>query len=485
MKFNSTLSKFNSFLYNLEPLFHPKSVAVIGASADLSRISGRPIKFLLNHKYGGNIFPVNPKYPEIAGLKCYPDIQSIPDEIDVALIGLPAEAVPDSLSRCIQKGVKSAIIFASGFSEIGGAGAEHQKKVAELARTASLPVVGPNCIGIVNLPEKIPLSFTNVLEIEPVISGSIGFITQSGALGGSLFSAAQEMGVGFSYWVSSGNEAVLESTDFIHYLIEDPFTKVILGYIEGIRNPNKLQKVAREALQKKKPLVMLKVGKSEVGKKAAASHTGAMSGSDSLYESFFNQAGILRVQDVDEMFDVGSLLNIGRFPSGDGVAVLTSSGGAGILFADKCSEHGLNVPELKGKTKEIMRKLLPPFGSALNPIDMTAQTSQRMFSSEPDLLKRYLRTLLKDESLHVIIVMLTMYVGNRAEKVAQDIVEVFQETDKPMAICWIAGSLAQDAYKILEKAGVPLFKTPGRCVRAINGLVKYSHFLKRLGASIG
>lgn len=470
----------NHFPYNLEPLFHPKSVAIVGASADLTRITGRPIKFLLNHKYPGKIFPVNPKYQEIAGLKCYPGIQAIPEEVDVALIGLPAEVVPDTLCQCLAKGVKSAIIFSSGFAEIGGGGVEMQKRLGELARKSAFPVCGPNCIGIVNLPERIPLAFTNVLEIEPVVSGSIGFVTQSGALGGSLFSAAQEMGIGFSYWVSSGNEAVLESTDYIHYLVQDPLTKVILGYIEGFRNLDKLHSLAREALQRRKPLVILKVGQSDVGKKAAASHTGAMTGSDSLYDALFNQIGILRVHDVDEMFDVGTLLVLGRFPRGNGVGILSSSGGAGVLIADKCIEHGLAVPELAGETKEIMVKLLPPFGSALNPVDMTAQSSQRLFGGEPELLKNYMRAMLRDQSLHSLIIMLTMYVGKRAEKAAQDIVDIFQETEKPLVVCWIAGSLAQDGYKILEKAGVPLFKTPGRCVRAIGALVKYNHFLQTL-----
>jgi len=470
----------NLFPYNLEPLFHPKSVAIIGASADLTRISGRPIKFLLSHKYSGKIFPVNPKYQEIAGLKCYPNIQAIPEEVDVALIGLPAEIVPDTISQCLKKGMKSAIIFSSGFAEIGGVGAEMQGKLGEMARKSAFPICGPNCIGIVNLPERIPLAFTNVLEIEPVIPGNIGFISQSGALGGSLFSAAQEMGVGFSYWVSSGNEEVLESTDYIHYVIQDPLTKLILGYIEGFRNLDKLHYVAREALKRRKPLVILKVGKSEVGKKAAAFHTGAQTGADSLYDSLFNQFGILRVHDVDEMFDVSNLLMLGRLPRGNGVGILTSSGGAGVLIADHCQEHGLSVPELKGEAKKAMVNLLPPFGSALNPVDMTAQTSQRIFSDEPELLKKYLRTMLKEEALHSMIILLTMLVGKRAEKIAQDIVDIFRETDKPIAICWIAGSLAQDGYRILKKAGVPLFKNPGRCVRAIKALVKYSHFLNTL-----
>lgn len=470
----------NLFPFNLDPLFHPRSVAVIGASADITRIGGRPIKFLLAHKYPGKIFPVNPKYPEIAGLPCYPAIQAVPEAVDVALIGLPAEAVLGALLQCAQKGVKSAIVFSSGFAEADDAGAEMQKKLGEIAQKLAFPFCGPNCVGIINLPERIPMSFINALDAGPVIPGPIGFVSQSGALGSSLFSAAEEVGLGFSYCISSGNECVLESTDYIHYLIHDQLTRVILGYIEGFRNLKKLQVVAREALQKKKPLVVLKVGKSEVGRKAAASHTGAMSGSDSLYDALFHQIGILRVQDVDELFDVGTLLAVGRFPKGRGVGIISPSGGAGVLFADQCFDNGLDVPELKGKTKEALVQLLPPFASALNPVDMTAMTSQHLFSNEPDLVKNYLRAMLRDETLHSLVIMLTMTAGRLAQKLARDIVEIFQETEKPLMVCCIAGSLSQEALKILGEAGIPLFKTPGRCARAIRALVKYTHFLRNL-----
>jgi acetyltransferase len=477
---DSRQKRENGFPYDLEPLFHPKSVAIIGASANLRGIGGRPIEFLLRYKFSGKIFPVNPKYGEIAGLKCYPTIKDIPEEVDVALIALPAKVVSDIFHQCVEKGVKSAVIFSSGFGEMGGAGAEIQKALGDLARKANFALCGPNCIGVVNLRDRIPLAFTNALYAEQMISGNIGFISQSGALGGSLFAIAQEMGLGFSYWVSSGNEEVLESTDYMHYMVQDSLTQVILGYVEGFRNINKLHLVAREALKKRKPIVILKVGQSEAGRNAAASHTGAMTGPDNLYDALFKQTGILRVGDLDEMFNAGTLLALGRFPEGKGVGILTSSGGAGVLLADKCLEHGLSIPQLVGETKETLVQLLPPFGSALNPVDITGQSEERRFSGEPELLKNYMRVMLKEQNLHSVIIMLTMYVGERAEMAAQDIVEIFRETEKPMVVCWIAGQMAEEGYKILRKAGVPLFKTPGECVRAISALVEYSHSLQTL-----
>jgi acetyltransferase len=225
---------------------------------------------LLNHKYGGKIFPVNPKYQEISGFKCYPSVETIPEEVDVALIALPAKFVSDAFLQCLEKGVKSAVIFSSGFGEVGEGGAEVQKRLGDLARKSNFPVCGLNCIGVVNLRDGITLAFTNALYIDHLIPGNVGFISQSGALGGSLLAVAQEMGLGFSYWVSSGNEEVLESTDYMHYMVQDPLTKVILGYMEGFRNISKLHYVAQEALKRKKPIVILKVGESELGKKAAA-----------------------------------------------------------------------------------------------------------------------------------------------------------------------------------------------------------------------
>ena len=469
----------NPFPYNLNPLLHPKSIAILGASQNADKIVGKPLYFLQKHGYAGKIYPVNPKYKEISGIPCYPSLAKVPGEIDVVLIGLPAEGVLGALRECAARGVKSALVFASGFAEVGGEGVKMQEDLRDFAQQSGIALCGPNCQGVINLSEGAAASFTLALERHPLRTGKSAFITQSGALGGALFTTAQEMGLGFSYWVSTGNEAVLESADYMHYMVQDPKTEIILGYIEGFRNLEKLRHVAREALERRKPIVILKVGKSEVGTKASSLHTGAVTGSGPFYENLFREIGILQVRDVDELFDVGSMLSVGKLPQGNGVGIITISGGAGVLFSDLCAEEGLTVPPLEGETREKMLKLLPPFGSALNPVDITAQ-SRQLEASHPDLYKDYLRVLLRDPRCHSVIFILTAASGKRGLKIARDIVDIFPETEKPMAVAWFAGNVAQDCYEILEKAGVPLFRAPGRCVRAMGALAKYSQFLRNL-----
>lgn len=470
-------SSANLFPYHLEPLLHPRSVAVLGASQDTNKIVGKPVHFLLKHKFGGKIFPVNPKYKDVLGVPCYPALAQVPGEIDTVIIGLPAGGVLGALKECAARGIKSAVVFASGFAEVGSEGAALEKELREFSRQSGLAVCGPNCQGVINLSKGAAVSFTPALERAPLKSGKVAFITQSGALGGSLLSAAQEMGVGFSYWISSGNEAVLESTDYMNAIVREEGTQVLMGYIEGFRDVEKLKSVAREAAEMQKPLVILKVGQSEVGSQAASFHTGAATGSDTFYDALFKQLGVLRPLDIDALFDIGSVVSARRWPRGNRVGILTSSGGAGALLADKCASNGLTVPPLQGRTKEEMVKILPAFGSALNPVDLTAQSSQRVFSGEPDLYKNYLRIMFAAPELDSVIFMLTGAAGQRAVKFAHDIVEVFKETTKPLAVCWVAGNLAQEGYEVLQNAGVPLIKSPGRCARALSALVDYSRFL--------
>ncbi len=479
MNATQTNASPNYFLHNLNPLFHPRSIAILGASQDADKIVGKPLYFLQKHGYTGKIYPVNPKYKEISGVPCYPSLAKVPGEIDVVLIGLPAEGVLGALRECAGRGVQTAVAFASGFAEVGGRGVKMQEELRDFAQQAGIALCGPNSQGVINLFEGATVSFTLALERHPLRTGKLAFITQSGALGGALFTTAQEMGLGFSYWVSSGNEAVLESTDYMHYMVQDAKTEIILGYIEGFRNVEKLRLVARAALERRKPIVILKVGKSEVGAKAASLHTGAVTGSGPFYENLFRDIGILQVRDVDELFDVGSMLSVGKLPQGNGVGIITISGGAGVLFSDLCAEEGLAVPPLEGETRKEMLKLLPPFGSALNPVDITAQ-SRQLEASNPDLYKDYLRVLLRDPGCHSVIFILTAASGKRGQKIARDIVDLFPETEKPIAVSWFAGNVAQDCYEILEKAGVPLFKIPGRCVRAMGALARYSQFLRNL-----
>lgn len=469
--------------FDLQPLLNPKSVAILGASQDTTKLVGKPIVFLRQHKYKGKIFPVNPKYREIAGLPCYASLKEVPGEIEAVIIGLPAEAVLEALKECVAKKVKAVIVFASGFAEIGGRGREMQEEIKNLALQAGIILCGPNCQGVVNLHEGATLSFTPALERKNLLAGKIAFVTQSGAMGGSLFSNAMQNEIGFSYWISSGNEALLESADYIRYLANDPRTTVILNYSEGFRDAKKFMEAAQAARLLKKPLVVLRVGLTPAGKKAARAHTGVESDSEAEIENLFQQLGIIRVDDGDELLEMGNVLAQGRTPKGKRVGILSTSGGAGALIADQCELAGLKVPEIWGTTREEYTRLLPYFGSTLNPVDVTAMFSQAM-AKDPEHFKKLLYPLIKDKNIDSLILMITMATGERAVKMAKDIVQVYQETDKPIVVSWIAGNLAEDAYQVLKKAGVPLFMNTKKSVQAINTLVRYKEILKNEGASL-
>ncbi|HSR12251.1 MAG TPA: CoA-binding protein [Thermodesulfobacteriota bacterium] len=462
----------------LGALLHPKSVAVLGASQDTAKLVGKPIHFLQMHKYRGIIYPVNPKYKEVAGLTCYPSLSQVPGDIDAVVIGLPAEGVMDAVKDCARRKVKSVIVFASGYAEIGGNGVKMEEDLRDLARDANMILCGPNCQGVVNLHEGATLSFTPALERPHLQAGKIAFVTQSGAMGGSLFSNAQQLGIGFSYWISSGNEASLESADYMGYLVDDPNTAVIMNYSEGYRDEAKFIRAAEAARRAGKPIVALRVGRTRVGRKAAKAHTGAVSGPEAEVEALFQRLGILRVEDGDELLEIGNVLAQGRFPKGKNVGILSTSGGAGGLISDQCESAGLEVPEFQGETRETYRNLLPYFGSSMNPVDTTAMFSQYLVK-DPDYFQKLLRPMVKEKDVHSIILMITMSTGERAKRLAKDIAEIYRQTDKPMVVSWIAGNLAEEGYQILRAEGIPLFMNTRKSAQAIRALIQYSELNRK------
>ena len=462
----------------LQSLLHPKTVAVLGASQDTSKLVGKPIFFLQQHKFSGKIYPVNPKYKEISGLPCYPSLAQIPGEIDAVIVGLPAEGVLEAVRECAERKVKSVIVFASGFAEIGEKGLRMEEELRDLVQRAGIILCGPNCQGVVNLHEGATLSFTPALERKQLRPGKIAFVTQSGAMGGSLFSNAMQLGIGFSYWISSCNETALESADYMHYLVQDPKTSVILNYSEGFRDRDKYIRAAEAARQAGKPIVALRVGRTVVGRKAAKAHTGAEGGPENEVETLFQRLGILRVEDGDELLEIGNVLAQGRFPKGNQVGILSTSGGAGGLLADQCETAQLSVPEFRGEIRQEYLRLLPYYGSALNPVDTTAMFSQ-FLSKDPEYFKKCLRPMVREKTVQSIILMITMSTGERAVKMARDIAEVYQETDKPLVVSWIAGNLAEEGYQILREAGIPLFMNTRKSVQALRALMQYQEMREK------
>jgi acetyltransferase len=453
---------------NLQYFFQPESIAIIGASQNFKSINGMLVKYLMKHGYQGAIYPVNPKYEEIAGLQCYPSLLEIPGQVDMALVAVSVKAIIPILEQCVTKNVKTVIIYSSGFAETGEEGKLIQDKIREMSLREDMAVCGPNCLGSVNLLTNTVVAFSPILE-EELIKGSVGFISQSGAFGFVTFHQAQEENIGFSYLVTTGNEVDLSVADYIEYMVEDKNTNVILCYVEGIKDGEKFKAAAGKALKAGKPIVILKVGRSEAGQKAVSSHTAALAGSDTIYHAFFKQKGIIPVQHSDELIDMAKIFANNRRSAGNRVGILSTSGGAGIMAVDTFSDFGLVIPSLAVESKEKIKQIIPSFGSSENPVDVTAQ-----IFNEPTYLKNCLEIMVNDQNVDCMLVSLSTVGGELAETIARGIIEVFAQCSKPIAVSWGASyKLAGKAFDMLSKAGVPLYKQPVRCARALSTLVTY------------
>jgi len=461
-------------LSNIKYMINPRSIAVVGASKNEKKNGGRLFRYIVENGFSGELFPVNPGADEIRGYKAYPNILSIPNEIDLACIIVDARQVPAIMEECVEKGVKAAIIYSSGFSEVGEEGKRLQNQIVEIAQKGNIRVLGPNSIGIASPGMNIYTAFGAALESKVKIPGNIGFISQSGAMGSALLSRAWEQGVGFSRWISVANEADLSTSDFIDVLAEDELTSVISVFMEGIKDVTAFKKAAKKALQNKKPLLIYKTGRSSVGQRAVQSHTGSIAGDDAVYSAAFKKYGALRINKLDEIIDVSRAFTVQKLPKGRRIGVLTASGGACSVIADLCSERNLEVPELD-ETSEKIKEFIPPFGSAVNPIDVTAE-----IIAKPEMFKKVLEILVQDPNLDGVIVMLTTNADPGAVVIAQAIIDVFKKNDKPIVVGRLgADSIAPQAMALYQKENFPVYSSPERVVDVMSYLVEYSVLLNK------
>ena len=451
---------------DLKNLFHPRSVALIGASTEQNKLSGRPFRFFREYGYAGNIYPVNPKYPEIAGVPCFAKLSDIPGKVDLAVITLPATAVPEALAECGTKGVKAAAIISSGFAEVGGEGLRLQEELQRIALENGIAVCGPNCSGFVYFPERVTATFSVGLDGGFPETGPAAFISQSGALSSYILGAAKERGLAFRYWITTGNECMLSFTDYLQYLLEDPEVRLVLGYLEDARDGQAFQTAARWALALDKPLIILKAGRSEAGAKASVSHTGSLAGADEVYQAVFSQNGVLRADSLDELFDLALLAQAPRRPRGRRVQVVSISGAAGILMADVGSELGLEFSDLSPVTKDELEKIMPPFASITNPMDVTAEAVAR-----PGLLTQAAEVILTDPNVDNLVMFFGIVPGAH-ERLATGIAQVAQGTDKLVMMTWFPLPRA-DIWMSLARAGVPVFPEPARGIRALGKMAQY------------
>jgi acyl-CoA synthetase (NDP forming) len=447
-------------------LMEPRSIAVIGASTDPQKTAGRPIAYLQKHHFKGKIYPVNPRVEEIAGLKCYPDIGSLPETPDVAIIMVGTDKALSAVQELSQLGTPAAIVLTSGFAEHGPEGLKKQEEL--IAAAGTMRILGPNTIGMVNVADDIPLSPSSALEMDEFPKGGVSVISQSGGILGSLLSRAAASGLGLSKLVSTSNEADLGMADFVNYLTDDPSTKVIVLYIESIRHPEKFRAAALRARQAGKPIVVYKVGKSEAGIKAAVSHTGALAGSDKMYDALFKQTGIIRANKFSDFLDIPAALSSGRVLKGKRVAILTSTGGAGTLVADSLGEWGFETPVPDEKTAERLRALQPGDQAVLdrNPIDVT------LAGLQADLLRGAISALLDSPSYDALILILGSSSLSMPDLMAGAVRDCMQSSDKPV-IAYVSPH-APIAGALMTKLGVPAFSQPESCSVALSSMLHAS-----------
>jgi acyl-CoA synthetase (NDP forming) len=363
----------------LDSFFAPDSIALIGASRDQEKIPGRLLSMLRKNDYPGRIYPINPNYPEIDGLKCYKTIAEVGAPIDLAIIIIPARTVVGALEECAAVGVKNAVIISSGFAEEGGDSAAMQDQIVAIAKRSGMRISGPNAEGFLSEVQKVAATFSPTVDVKPghvplvATARRIAIVAQSGGIGFAIKHRTKALGVAVSYCVSAGNESDLGAGEFLDYMVQDASTDVILLFIEGIRDVDKFLAAARRAAEMRKPVIVTKVGRSGAGERAAASHTASMAGWSAAYDAVFAKYGFIVSNDLDEAVTIAAVLTTSPLPKGDRVAVLTVSGGAGIWGADTVSMQGLKVPELSQAVQSQIKQWMPSYGAAGNPVDVTAQ----------------------------------------------------------------------------------------------------------------
>jgi len=452
---------------NLARLIDPKSFAVIGATDDPLRIGGRPIDYSLKHGFKGKIYPVNPKRETIQGLKAYPSISDVPEVVDTAIVALPAALVVETVEACAAKGVGACIVFSAGFSELGEEGAAMQARLTEIAARTGIRVLGPNCLGTFNAATGWIGTFSSSPSVDPAVPGPIAIASQSGAYGGHIYNLARKRGLKVGRWVTTGNESDIELSECISYLLDDPGVKVVMSYAEGIRDGDGLRAAFEKARRLRKPIVMVKVGRSEVGAAAAASHTAALAGTDAVIDGMMKQYGVYRAEDANEMLEVAYGCQQGHFPNGNKIGFITISGGLGVQMADSAAALGLDVAEFSKAGQEKMLKLVP-FAAARNPVDVTGQAF-----NDREAIAKCLKIMMEEGDYDVVVSFFTAVAA--LPETAQDIVDTLRpireaRPDKHLFFSILA---SEENRRFYESNGYPMFDDPVPAITAANGLMYF------------
>jgi len=474
-------------LKNLDCLFTPRSVAVIGASEGFAKWGFAIFNQVLMGKGKYEIYPVNKNTGEVLGVKAYPKITDVPGDVDLAVLVIPPEHVPTAMADCVEKGVKAALVITAGFREIGQEGAALESEMIRAAKRGGIRLVGPNCNGHFDTTSR--LFTTGPREIK---SGPISLVSQSGNFGGFIVYQAVERGIGFSKYVSSGNEADLTIEDYLEYLGRDEKTRIICAYVEGLKDGKRFFRVAKE-ITKKKPIIMMKAGKTPEGASAVMSHTGSLSGSARIHDAALQQAGVITVERVDQMLDVASALIRQPLPRGRRVGIVTAGGGFGVVAADACRDLGLEIPPLSKETIESLSRFMQPRWSHANPVDM---------AGDPHLSIPTLGTMLKTDDVDAVLAVSCLgYMPQPLDEIAANVrkklvqfqrqmvegekafmnglIERIERYDKPMIVAAVGNPKRAEAIAKLIDNDIYPYRTPEDGARVIAYMVKYGEYLKR------
>lgn len=453
---------------SIDTLLRPRSVAIFGASDDPTRISGRPLRYLLEAGFAGPIYPINPNRATVQGMAAYASLAAVPETPDVALIAVPAALTEQAVRDCVEKGVKSAVIFSAGYAESGEDGLAIQQLVADIARAGGLRLLGPNCLGVFNPQIGFYGTFTQSLDKEMPSPGPLGIVSQSGAYGSHIAYLARQRDMGINYWITTGNEADVDVSECLEWMAGQDDVQVIMAYVEGIRDGERFRRALALARRNRKPVIMMKVGRSEIGAKAASSHTASLAGSDAIYDALFRQYGVHRAETTDEQLDVAYACMRGIYPEGNKLGVVTLSGGAGVLISDAAERHGLDVAPMPDKPQQALQALLP-FATVTNPVDTTAQALNDM-----NLLAQNIEVMLEQGGYDALIGFFSTVPNTRTlsgplRKAIENGCSRFP--DRLIALEMVAD---KEVVREYENAGFLVFEDAARAVAALSALTRFA-----------
>jgi len=451
----------------LDAIFKPQSVAVIGASERPGSVGRTLLWNLISNPFGGTVYPVNPKRSNVLGIRAYPSVRDIPEPVDLAVIATPAPTVPGVVQECVEAGVKGAIIISAGFKEIGEEGRRLEEQILAIARKGGMRIVGPNCLGVMRPVTGLNATFASTMA-RP---GSVGFISQSGALLTAILDWSLEENVGFSAFVSIGSMLDVGWGDLIHYLGNDPYTKSIILYMESIGDARSFLSAAREVAFQK-PIIVIKAGRTEEAAKAALSHTGTLAGSDEVLSAAFRRTGVLRVDSIADLFYMAEVLAKQPRPEGPRLTIVTNAGGAGVLATDALVQGGGQLAELSETTLQALNAFLPPQWSRGNPVDILGD-------ADPERYAKALEVALADENSDGLLVILTPQAMTEPTQTAEHL-RRFAQSRKPILASWMGGVEVAAGRQILNRAGIPTFPYPDTAVRVFNYMWRYSYNLRGL-----